>query len=158
MTDIPASPTGPGSGADGATADGATAHYDVLILDAGSRQSLVAARSLGRAGLRVALGECFAECDPDLPVLGFRSRYCAKSVVLPNYATDSAAFAAGVIEFVREHPTRVVIPGSDGAIAALMPVRDQLGVLGCTLALAADAELKIANDKDLTLEIARELG
>ncbi|SRR5712691_672572 len=153
MTDIPASSRGPGS-----SADGATAGYDVLILDAGSRQSLVAARSLGRAGLRIALGECFAECDPALPVLGFRSRYCARSVVLPNYATDAEAFATGVIEFVREHPTRVVIPGSDGAIAALMPVRDQFAGLGSTLALAADAELKIANDKDRTLEIARELG
>jgi predicted ATP-grasp superfamily ATP-dependent carboligase len=153
MTDIPASSPGRGS-----PADGATAGYDALILDAGSRQSLVAARSLGRAGLRLALGECFAECAPDLPVLGFRSRYCARSVVLPNYADDSAAFATGVIEFVREHPTRVVIPGSDGAISALMPVRDQLAALGSTLALAANAELKIANDKDLTLEIARELG
>lgn len=153
MTDIPASPTGkvPGTG-------GATTGFDVLILDAGSRQSLVAARSLGRAGLRVALGECFAECDPALPVIGFKSRYCARSVVLPNYAMDAGAFATGVIEFVREHPTRVVIPGSDGAIAALMPVRAELAALGSTLALAADAELKIANDKDLTLEIARGLG
>lgn len=153
MTDIPASPTGKASGADGATTG-----FDALILDAGSRQSLVAARSLGRAGLRLALGECFAECDPDLPVIGFKSRYCARSVVLPNYATDAGTFATGVIEFVSEHPTRVVIPGSDGAIAALMPVREQLAALGSTLALAAEAELKIANDKDLTLEIARGLG
>ena len=91
-------------------------------------------------------------------MIGFKSRYCARSVVLPNYATDAEAFATGVIEFVREHPTRVVIPGSDGAIAALMPVREQLAALGSTLALAAEAELKIANDKDLTLEIARGLG
>jgi predicted ATP-grasp superfamily ATP-dependent carboligase len=153
MTDIPASPTGRAPGAGGVPTG-----FDALILDAGSRQSLVAARSLGRAGLRVALGECFAECDPELPVIGFKSRYCARSVVLPNYATDAEAFAAGVIEFVRENPTRVVIPGSDGAIAALMPVRDQLAALGSTLALAADAELKIANDKDLTLELARGLG
>jgi predicted ATP-grasp superfamily ATP-dependent carboligase len=153
MTDIPASSSGSGSGTDGPPAG-----YDALILDAGSRQSLVAARSLGRAGLRIALGECFAECDPDLPVLGFKSRYCARSVVLPSYATDAKAFATGVIEFVREHPTRVVIPGSDGAIAALLPVREQLAALGSTLALAADPELKIANDKDLTLEIARGLG
>lgn len=153
MTDIPASPPRLDPGADDVTSS-----YDALILDAGSRQSLVAARSLGRAGLRIALAECFAECDPDLPVLGFRSRYCARSVVLPSYATDADAFATGVIDFVRQYPTRVVIPGSDGAIAALMPVRDQLAELGSTLALAADAELEIANDKDRTLEIARGLG
>jgi predicted ATP-grasp superfamily ATP-dependent carboligase len=153
MTDIPA--PSPGRGAD--TRDARTG-YDALILDAASRQSLVAARSLGRAGLRIALGECFAECDPALPVLGFKSRYCSRNVVLPSYAVDADAFAAGVIDFVTAHPTRVVIPGSDGAIAALMPVRDQLAALGSTLALAANAELEIANDKDKTLEIARGLG
>jgi predicted ATP-grasp superfamily ATP-dependent carboligase len=153
MTDIPAPPTGKAPGAEDATTG-----FDALILDAGSRQSLVTARSLGRAGLRVALGECFAECDPGLPVIGFKTRFCARSLVLPNYATDAGGFATGVVEFVRQHPTRVVIPGSDGAIAALMPVRDRLAALGSTLALAADAELKIANDKDLTLEIARGLG
>ncbi len=132
--------------------------YDVLVLDAGSKQSLASARSFGRAGLRVALGECFAECDPDLPVLAFKSRYSARNVVLPSYATDGAAFAAGVVDFVREHPTKVVLPTTDGAIAALIPVREQLASHGCVLALAADPVLAVANDKDRTLAVARELG
>jgi predicted ATP-grasp superfamily ATP-dependent carboligase len=156
MTDLPV--TSPSPTPELPAGKGAADGYDVLILDAGSRQSLAAVRSLGRAGLRVAVGECFAECDPSLPVLAFRSRYCARRVVLPSYATDAAAFAAGVIEFVGNHPTRVVVPGSDGAIAALAPVREHLASLGSTLALAADPELEIANDKDRTLEIARGLG
>jgi hypothetical protein len=49
--------------------------YDVLVLDAAYKQSLACARSLGRAGLRVAMAECFVECDPALPVPGFQSRY-----------------------------------------------------------------------------------
>jgi predicted ATP-grasp superfamily ATP-dependent carboligase len=132
--------------------------YDILVLDAGSRQSLASARSLGRAGLRVALGECFAECDRALPVLAFRSRYSARNVVLPSYADDAAAFADGVVDFVRAHPTRVVLPTTDGAIAALTPRREQLAALGCVLALAPDQVLQIANDKDRTLAVARELG
>jgi predicted ATP-grasp superfamily ATP-dependent carboligase len=132
--------------------------YDILVLDAGSRQSLASARSFGRAGLRVALGECFAECDPELPVLSFTSRYSARNVVLPSYATDAQAFATGVVEFVREHPTRVVLPTTDGAIAALTPHREQLAGLGCVLALATDQVLAIANDKDRTLAVASELG
>lgn len=132
--------------------------YDILVLDAGSRQSLVSARSFGRAGLRVALGECFAECDPDLPVLSFNSRYSARNVVLPSYAIDGEAFAEGVVDFVREHPTKVVLPTTDGAIAALTPYREQLTELGCVLALAPDPVLAIANDKDRTLAVARELG
>jgi predicted ATP-grasp superfamily ATP-dependent carboligase len=132
--------------------------YDVLILDAASRQSLATARSLGRAGLRVAMGECFAECDPSLPVLAFRSRYSAHNVVLPSFATDATAFAVGVVEFVREHPTRVVLPASDGAIVALVPWRDQLAALGCLLALPSNSALEIANDKGFTLKVARSLG
>jgi predicted ATP-grasp superfamily ATP-dependent carboligase len=132
--------------------------FDILILDAASRQSLACARSLGRAGLRVALGECFAECDPDLPVLAFRSRYSAHNAVFPSFARDAEAFADAVVEFVRDHPTRVLLPGSDGSIAALTPRRADLARLGCVLALAASDVLEVANDKDRTLDVANRLG
>ena len=132
--------------------------YDILVLDAGYKQSLATARSLGRAGLRVALGECFIEADPSLPVLAFRSRYSAHNVVLPSCAGDGAKFAAAVVKFVQEHPTRVILPTGDGTIAALIPQRERLAELGCVLALAPDSALEIANDKDRTLEVARKLG
>ena len=70
--------------------------YDILVLDAASRQSLASVRSLGRAGLRVAMGESSAECRPPVPVLSFTSRYCARTVVLPNLITDVPAFGAAV--------------------------------------------------------------
>lgn len=136
----------------------ASGNYDILVLDASYKQTLVSARSFGRAGLRVALGECFVECDPSLPVLAFHSRYSAHNVVLPSYADDPSAFADAVTQFVREHPTRVVLPTGDGVIAALMPRREQLAELGCVLALAPDAALEVALDKDRTLEVARKLG
>ncbi len=132
--------------------------YDILILDAAYKQSLVSARSLGRVGLRVAMAECFAEYDPSLPVPAFRSRHSSRNVVMPSYAVDPDAFAAAVIEFVREHPTRVVLPTGDGVIAAMAPYRERLASLGCALALAPDCALEIANDKDHTLEVARKLG
>jgi predicted ATP-grasp superfamily ATP-dependent carboligase len=137
---------------------GAPDRYDVLVLDAAYKQSLASVRSLGRAGMRVAAGECFAECNPSLPVPAFRSRYAARNVVLPSYTADAAAFAAAVVEFVREHSIRVVLPNGDGTIAALIPQREQLAGLGCMLALAPDSALEIANDKDRTLEVARKLG
>ena len=132
--------------------------YDVLVLEAGNRQSLASVRSFGRAGLRVALGESFAECSRDLPVLAFTSRYSARNVVLPNYAIDGTAFAAAVVDFVRAHPTKVVLPTTDGAIAAIVPQRGLLAELGCALALAPDQILEVANDKDRTLAVASELG
>lgn len=132
--------------------------YDVLVLDAASRQSLASTRSLGRAGLRVALGECTADCDSSMSALSFHSRYSARNVILPSLTTDATLFAAAVADFVREHPTRVVLPTADGAITALTPWREKLASLGCVLALAPDCALEVANDKDRTLAIARDLG
>lgn len=131
--------------------------YDVLILDAAYKQSLAAARSLGRIGLRVAIGESFVECDPSLPVLAFRSRYSCCNVYLPNYAADPDGFASAVVDFVREHPTLVVLPTGDGVISTLIPHRDRFAELGCVLALAPNSALEIATDKDRTLEVARKL-
>lgn len=132
--------------------------YDVLILDGSNKQSLACVRSLGRLGLRVAVGESAAECGSSKSALSFRSRYAARSLVLPDVATDPGPYAAEVLSFVRQHLVRVVIPTNDGAITALTPHREQFTALGCTLALASDAALTIANDKDRTLEVAGRLG
>lgn len=132
--------------------------FDALVLDASYKQSLASVRCLGRAGLRVAAGETVTECRPDSPVPAFSSRYCARQVLLPSHVTDEEAFGAAVLDFVREFPTRVVLPTGDATIASVARVRDQLAALGCTLALAPDSALQIANDKDRTLRIADELG
>ena len=132
-------------------------HYDVLVLDATHKQSLASARSLGRAGLRVALAESYAEHRHGEPVPAFSSKYCHHAVELPNYAKDAAAYRDAVVDFVQAHGTRVVLPTGDGNIAAIAPSRKRLADLGCVLALASDATLEIACDKDRTLEIARTL-
>lgn len=132
--------------------------YDILVLDASYKPTLATVQSLGRAGLRVAVGECFVDSDHSLPVLAFRSRHSVRNVVFPNFATDPLGFAKAVIEFVREHPTHVVLPISDGTIAALMPHREQFTDLGCVFALAPNSALEIANDKGRTLDFARKLG
>src|SRR5258708_3955495 len=128
--------------------------FDAFVLDGSYKQSLASARCLGRAGLRVAVGESLA----DDPVPAYYSRYCARRVLLPSYVSQAEAFAAAVVDFVREFPTRVVLPAGDETIAAVATVRDQLAGLGCTLALAPDSALQIANNKDRTLKVAVELG
>jgi predicted ATP-grasp superfamily ATP-dependent carboligase len=132
--------------------------YDVLILDASMKQSLSAVRSLGRAGLRVAAGESVAQFDEAVPLPTFRSRYCLRSLVLPDLVTDAPAFVAAVIEFVRKHSPRVLLPTGDVTIGVLRPHREQLAELGCVLALAPESVLEIANDKDRTLALAEQLG
>jgi D-alanine-D-alanine ligase-like ATP-grasp enzyme len=132
--------------------------YDILILDAGTKQTLSSARSLGRAGVRVALGECVSDCGSSGIALAFRSRYSLSNVVLPDIAASASEYGSAVTEFVRRNPVRVVLPAGDGTIGALMPWREKLAALGCTLALAPNPALEIANDKDRTLELAARLG
>lgn len=132
--------------------------FDVLVLDASMKQSLASVRSLGKAGLRVAAGESVAQFTPALPLPTFQSRYCLRRVVLPDLIDDEPAFLAALTEFVREHSPRVVLPTGDVTIAVLRRYRQQLAGLGCVVALASESALDVANDKDLTLALAGQLG
>jgi len=132
--------------------------YDILILDAEHRQTLASARSLGRSGLRVALGESLTLCEPGRKLPSFRSRYCARAVILPSYADGPLPYVDAILRFVRDHPTRVILPASDASCAALKAYRHQFAELETVLALPPDSALEIAFDKDRTLEVARRLG
>lgn len=132
--------------------------YDILVLDASMKQSLASVRSLGRAGLRVAAGESVSQFDPAVPLPTFRSRYCLRSLTLPNLVNDAPAFIAAVTEFVRDHSPRVVLSTGDITIGVLRHHRQKLAELGCVLALAPESALDIADDKDRTLMLAEQLG
>jgi predicted ATP-grasp superfamily ATP-dependent carboligase len=132
--------------------------YDVLITDASWRTAVTSARSLGRAGLRVALGEAVGQFHPGHLPPAFSSRYCAGSVELPDYTSDPAAYLEALVTFVRDHSVRVLLPVGDSSITMLAPHRDRFAEHGCTLAVASDAALEIANDKVRTLELADKLG
>lgn len=142
----------------GAGGSGATGAYDVLVLDGGCKQSLASVRSLGRTGLRVALGESVSECRPLEPLPSFQSRYCGRTLLFPSYVDDISGYQAAVIDFIRQNPTRVILPVSDATISVIKPLRERLAELGCVLALAPDHALEIAGDKERTLAIARTLG
>lgn len=137
---------------------GGRARCDILILDAMNKQSLASARCLGRTRLRVALGESAGQYRPGTPPPSFASRYCSRSVTLPDYITDPASYVAGVVSFARDHRVKVVLPTGDESIAALAPHRERFAELGCVLAVASDAALEIASDKGRTLEVAAKLG
>jgi predicted ATP-grasp superfamily ATP-dependent carboligase len=131
--------------------------YDVLILDASHKHSLTSARSLGRAGFRVALGETVGQYRPDREPPSFHSRYCARALVLPDYVSEPEAYVAAVLAFVGEHQVKVVLPVGDANIKLLAPHRERFAELGSMLAVASDAALEIANDKIRTLEVAAKL-
>lgn len=131
--------------------------YDILILDASHKHSLTSARSLARAGLRVALGESVSQYPPRHDPPAFRSRYCARALVLPDYVSAPEAYVDAVLAFVREHGVKVVMPVGDANITLLAPRRERFNELDCFVAVASEAALEIANDKTRTLEVASKL-
>ena len=131
--------------------------YDIFILDASHKHALTSARSLARSGLRVALGEAAGQYPPEHEIPSFRSRYCARSLMLPDYASEPAAYVDAVVAFAREHGVKVVMPVGDANITLLAPHREKFTEIGSFLTVASDAALEIANDKNRTLELAAKL-
>jgi len=130
--------------------DRAVSGADVLVLDARLRQSLVAVRSLGRRGLRVAALE--TRCN----VPAFASRWCRRAFACrAGLATD--AYLACLERVLASAPARVLIPSHDGTIALLRRHRSRLEQ-HVRVALADERALALAINKDLTLEVAKGLG
>ena len=132
--------------------------YDILILDALGKQGLTSTRSLGRAGIRVAVGESVGQYSSRSQPPAWKSRYCARTVALPDYNSDQLAYVEAIIAFVGRHRVKVVLPTADPSITMLAAYRKRFAELDCTLVLASDAALEVANDKNRTLELASKLG
>jgi predicted ATP-grasp superfamily ATP-dependent carboligase len=123
---------------------------DVLVLDAGLRQSLVTIRSLGQRGLRVAAVEASAATP------AFSSRWCQQKFVCPleEGTLDYLAYLEQLLEATQ---ARVVISSSDGTVALLRQHRERLRKR-VQLTLGPEPALGIAINKEQTLEIAASLG
>ncbi len=126
------------------------ATYDVLVLDARARQSLVAIRSLGKRGLRVAAMETKSS------VPAFSSRWCHKKIVCP-VEEGTEAYLECLEQAIERTGVKVIIPSSDGTIALLRKYRERLE-RKVHIALAQEPGLEIAINKQLTLNVAHHLG
>jgi predicted ATP-grasp superfamily ATP-dependent carboligase len=126
------------------------AQTDAIVLDARQRQSLVAIRSLGRHGLAVAA----LDAASDVPA--FWSRWCSRRFVCASDRAD-AAYVTAVEEILERTGARVVIPSHDGTIAQLRRHRARLEQR-TRLALASEAALDTAVNKERTLAAARRIG
>ena len=123
---------------------------DIAVLDAEQRQSLVAVRSLGRAGLRVgAFGS--ARWAP-----AHGSRWSAMSGLVPECSRPDELVDA-LLAVADAHGPLVVLPTTDGTIEALRARRPELE-RRAVVALAPEHALEIAVDKSKTLALAAELG
>jgi predicted ATP-grasp superfamily ATP-dependent carboligase len=128
--------------------------YDALVLDAHLRQSLVTVRSLGRRGMRVAALDARNE---GLHHPTFASRWCRESFIAPSYEQGAEPYVAYLEALLETMNTPVLITSSDGTLDILRQQRARLGKRA-RLAIASDAALDIAVNKERTLALARESG
>ncbi|HEV8599582.1 MAG TPA: ATP-grasp domain-containing protein [Gemmatimonadales bacterium] len=122
----------------------------VFVTDAEQHAALAVVRSLGRAGYLVYAGSSRRRA------LAGSSRYCRKHVTLPDPLTQPARFAAAVQRETQRRQIAVVLPITDAAMLALLPIRQQLAP-----AIIPFPELDIYQrvaDKALVLEEARAVG
>jgi predicted ATP-grasp superfamily ATP-dependent carboligase len=124
--------------------------YDVLVLDARLRQSLVSIRSLGSRNLRVAASETFDG------VPAFSSRWCQQALVCPTDGKAETSLAA--LEQMLEQTNAKVLIISSSATAELVRQHREKLEKRVRIALSKDPALCIALHKELTLEAAREQG
>lgn len=90
----------------------------VLVLDGGQRSALAVARSLGKRGIRVIVGESIKKS------LAGASRYCWKQVVYPSPIHDPEGFSAEVVRISKDTKAAVVLPMTDVTATILLRCRE----------------------------------
>jgi predicted ATP-grasp superfamily ATP-dependent carboligase len=131
-----------------------TPPFDALVADAELRQSLVAVRSLGSRGLRVAALEVDSHAEA---VPTFSSRWCGQALVAPAHDYDARPFVDYLERWLVEHRPRVLFASSDLTVDVIRRHRSQLE-RHARIALARNDALQVAANKDRTLDVARVLG
>ena len=131
--------------------------FDVIVMDAGLRQSLVSVRTLGRRGLRVGALEIETNAVPSSTVATFASRWCQEHFIAPAYEQSTQPYLTYVQKVLDQTNARVLIISSDGTLAVIRQYREQLE-RRVKIALAKESALAIAVNKEQTLEIAQKLG
>lgn len=127
-------------------------NYDVLMLDAWSRQALTTVRSLGARGLKVA---ALTTCDR-LPGPALSSRWCRQKFIFP-VPEGSQKYHDLLQQLLESTHPEVLIPASDGTIELIRQHRSQFERF-THIALAKESALSIAVNKEQTLQIAQTLG
>jgi predicted ATP-grasp superfamily ATP-dependent carboligase len=121
----------------------------VLVTDGDQRASLAVARSLGRAGWRVIVGERRSRS------LAAVSRYASAEVILPDPSEAPHEYAREVIALSQRLSLQAILPITEASALALLNVPDQLGHL---IPMPPLSVFRAVCDKAHVLEVAKLLG
>ena len=122
----------------------------ILVTDGEQRSALALVRSLGRAGHAVFV------CSASGRSLAGASRYSRGEARVAEALRGGEQFANDVMELIDRWKIDVLIPVSEAALLALLPVRGQLG--GVVLPFPDEATFKRICDKAELLSAAPRMG
>lgn len=123
----------------------------VFVTDGENRAALAVARSLGRLGHEVIVGEKHSRS------LAAASRYCARAVRYPDPVSASEAFVDSVACIVRENGVDILIPVSDITTLLVTRYRDRFDS-SCDIPFAEADIIERAADKVNIIQTAARLG
>jgi len=93
---------------------------DVIVLDGNQRPALAVVRSLGKRGIRIAVGE------KALPSLSSSSRYCRLGFSYPSPYTSSQDFIEKIREVAAQSRGAVLFPMTDVTLSEVLENKTQL--------------------------------
>jgi len=124
---------------------------EVLLTDGSTRASLAVARSFASHGVS------FAVLCPQPVSLTRYSRFVKFAVQSPHPAAQPSDFARFVLQVVRKHAVRLVVPITDQELIVLNQHRAEFEP-HTTLAMASSEAVEAVLDKRRNLALARQLG
>lgn len=127
-------------------------HNPVLILDGPGRIAVAVARCLHRHGIPVDAARFRSTATPGLCSRAIRNRF-----VLPDFAEDPGGFLAATARLIEAGGYDLLIPASDGALAAVQACYEPLARLATPACPPPHIVARVL-DKTATLSAAAECG
>ncbi|HKS05739.1 MAG TPA: ATP-grasp domain-containing protein [Gemmatimonadaceae bacterium] len=122
----------------------------VVVTDGDERAALAVIRSLAAAGYR-----CVVVSSSGSSLAG-ASRSCARELSVPKAIDAPTEFARAVAEIVRSERASLLIPMTEAAALATLPVRASFG--DCVIPMPDAESFRALSDKQHLLDVARSIG
>lgn len=122
----------------------------VLLTDGDQRATLAITRYLGRAGHTVHVCSTRPKC------LAGASRYAAAQISVPDPLQASQEFAAAVTTEIRQRGIDILVPVTEAALLALLPVRESIP--GVIVPFPSSDTFRQVCDKAAVTRAAHDVG
>jgi predicted ATP-grasp superfamily ATP-dependent carboligase len=126
-------------------------HIEVLLTDGHTRATLAVARSQARRGISTIV------LCPRPQSMAFYSRNVKHAVLSPDPGTGPYAFVRFVLELIKKHEIRLLVPMTDQALVLFERHRNELEQHSKLAMASSDALRRVLNKRE-NLELACKLG